>query len=58
MMFKNSTQKDIFVGVYAALWITVNLICDAWCGTCFPANIVMLVVLATIVYIDHRQHHR
>ena len=55
MMFKNEQQKDQFVLAYAVVWIVANLLGYILFNTWSLPNVVMVVILAVIVYIDHKQ---
>ena len=58
MMFKSSKQKDIFVAVYALVWIVANCICDAVFGTYLWSNLILLAILTVVVAIDYNERHR
>jgi hypothetical protein len=55
MMFKNEKQKDQFVLAFAVVWIVANLLGYILFNTWSLPNVVMVVILAVIVYIDHKQ---
>ena len=55
MMFKDEKQKDQFVLAFSVVWIVANLLGYILFNTwCLP-NVVMVIILAVIVYIDHKQ---
>lgn len=58
MMFKSSKQKDIFVAVYALVWIVANCICYAVFGTYLWSNLILLAILTVVVAIDYNERHR
>lgn len=54
-MFKDEKQKDQFVLAFSVVWIVANLLGYILFNTwCLP-NVVMVIILAVIVYIDHKQ---
>lgn len=55
MMFKDEKQKDLFVIAYSVVWIVANLLGYILFNTWSLPNVVMVIILAVIVYIDHKQ---
>lgn len=54
-MFKDENQKDRFVLAYAVVWIVANLLGYILFNNWGLPNVVMVIILAVIVYIDHKQ---
>ena len=54
-MFKDDKQKDLFVIAYSVVWIVANLLGYILFNTWSLPNVVMVIILAVIVYIDNKQ---